>query len=239
MEIRKSKTKSQNHDSKVKSIIKRRKTTSCFSLLVFYFLLTGNAFAGGTPTASEIVKNLQRNYDETNDAVVHFTQTVLLPFSKLSKTTKGTLYLKKGNKYRIETGDNLLVTDGKTTWTYMLASKQVVIDSYRDDKNTINPDKFLLNVPSDYYAVMLTAKQTDEDTAYTLRLTPKSDNSFIRSIKIVVTGSWTVSSAEVSDMNDNQYTYTVNDLKVNPGLPDSEFKFSPPKDAQVVDLRQR
>lgn len=147
MVIQKSKTKSQNHDSKIKTIIKRRKTTSSFSLLVFYFLLTGNAFAGGTPTASEIIKNLQRNYDETNDAVVHFTQTVVLPFSKLSKTIKGTLYLKKGNKYKIETDDNIIVTDGKTTWTYMPASKQVVIDNYRDDKNTINPDKFLPRCP--------------------------------------------------------------------------------------------
>ncbi len=211
---------------------------SCLLILFICFFLAGSAFASGTPTASEIVKNMQRNYDETNDAVVHFTQTVFLPFSKLSKTIKGTLYLKKGNKYKIETDDNVIVTDGKTTWTYMPASKQVVIDNYRDDKNTINPDKFLLNVPSDYYVVLLTAKQTDQDTTYTLRLTPKSDNSFVRSIKIVVTGSWTVSSAELSDMNDNQYTYKVDDLKINPGLADSEFKFSPPKDAQVVDLRQ-
>lgn len=209
------------------------------SLFTVYFLLAPAAIAGGAPTASEIVRNVQENYDRTNNAVVQFTQTVALPLSKLSKTIKGTLYLKKGNKYKIETDDNVIVTDGKTTWSYMPASNQVVIDNYRDDKNTIDPDKFLLNIPSDYYVVLLDAKQTDEDTAYILRLTPKSDNSFIRSIKIVVTGSWTVRSVEVSDMSDNQYTYAVNDLRINTGLPDSEFRFSPPKDSRIVNLRQR
>ena len=121
----------------------------------------------------------------------------------------------------------------------MPATKQVVIDNYRDDKNTINPDKFLLDVPSDYYVVLLSAKQSDEDTSYVLRLTPKSDNSFIRSIKIIVTGSWTIRSAEVTDMNDNEYTYTVDELKINSGLPDSDFEFSPPKGTQTVDLRPR
>ena len=211
--------------------------------LIFYFLLLTPYYllanSGNTPNASEIVKNVQRNYDATNDAVVHFTQTTMLPFSKLTKTTKGIFYLKKGSKYKIETGENTLVTDGKTTWTYMPATRQVVIDNYRDDKNTINPDKFLLDVPSNYYVVLLNAEQTNKDTAYTLRLTPKSDNSFIRSIKIVVTGNWTIRSADVSDMNDNRYIYTVNDLKINTGLPNSDFEFVPPNGTQVVDLRQR
>jgi outer membrane lipoprotein carrier protein len=197
------------------------------------------AFAGETPTASEIVRNVQKNYDETNDAVIHFTQTVVLPISKLSKTTKGVLYFKKGNKYKIESGDNVIVTDGKTIWTYNPTSGQVIVDNYRDDKNTIDPNKFLFNIPSDYYVVLLNAKRTDRDTAYTLRLTPKSDGSFIRSITIVVAGNWAVRSAEVHDINDNKYTYTVNDLKVNSGLPDSEFEFVPPKGARIVDLRQR
>ena len=61
------------------------------------------AFAGDTPTASEIVKNIQENYNQTHDAIIVFTQTVVLPLSKISKTIEGTLYLKKGNRYRIET----------------------------------------------------------------------------------------------------------------------------------------
>jgi len=206
---------------------------SCFLLLA-----SPSAFAGDTPKAAEIVKNIQKNYNQTRDAIIDFSQTVVMPLSKISKTIDGTLYLKKGNKYRIETEDNILVTNGKTTWTYMPASKQVLIDDFREDKNTISPDKFLLNVPSDYYVVLISAKLTDKDTAYVLRLTPKNDNSFIRSIKLTVNGDWTVHSAEISDMNDTQYIYTVKESKINSGLPDSKFEFNPPEGARVVDLRQ-
>ncbi len=208
-------------------------------LIVSLLLAAGVAALAGTPTASEIIKNVQNNYNQTNDAVIQFTQTVVYPLSKISKTIKGALYLKKGNKYRIETGDKVMVTDGKTSWIYMPGSKQVIIDNFRDDKNTVTPDKFLLDVPSDYFAVLLSTQKTDKGNVYTLRLTPKSDNSFIRSIKIVVNADWTVHSAEVSDMNDTRYTYIVDNLKTNSDLPDSEFEFTPPKGAQIVDLRQR
>jgi outer membrane lipoprotein carrier protein len=192
----------------------------------------------GTPTAADIVKNVQDKYSRTEDARINFTQTVLYPLSKVSKTVTGTLLLKKGNMYRINTDDKVMVTDGKTSWVYLPSSQQVLIDNFRNDKNNITPDKFLLNVPADYFAVLLSTKKADSGDVYILRLTPKSDNSFIRSIRLVVTNDWTVSSAEIADMNDTRYTYTVNSLKVNTGLPDSEFEFVPPKGAQVVDLRQ-
>jgi len=224
-------------------LISRFKIRNCSlafaSLLAVYFTAGPHAMAGDKPTASEIVKNIQDNYSRVNDVTMVFTQTVVLPLSKASKTVEGTLYLKKGNKYRIEAEDKTIVTDGKTSWAYLAVSKQVVIDSFRNDKNTISPDKFLLSVPSDYYVVLTSSKLTESDTTYTLRLTPKSDNSFIRSIRLVVSGNWAVRSAEISDMNDTQYTYTVKELKMNSGLPDSEFEFNPPKGTQVVDLRQR
>ena len=191
------------------------------------------------PSAMQIVKNFQDNYNRIEDATIKFTQTVVFPLSKVSRTTSGTLYIKKGNKYRIDTDDKVIVTDGKTSWVYLPQSQQVLIDNFRNDKNTITPEKFLLDVPEDYFAVLLSTNKTSTGNLYVLRLTPRSDNSFIRSITIEIQdSSWTVKSAVISDMNDTRYTYKVESLKTNTGLPNSEFEFVPPKGAQVVDLRQ-
>lgn len=206
-------------------------------ILTLLVLAVAPSFAE-TPTAMQIVKSVQDRYNHIEDATIKFTQTITFPLSKVSRTITGTLYLKKGNKYRIDTKEKVIVTNGKISWVYLPESRQVLIDNFRDDKNTITPDKFLLNVPSDYFAVLLSAKESDKGELYTLRLTPKSDNSFIRSIRIVIDSSWAVRSAEISDMNDTRYTYTVDSLKVNTGIPNSEFEFVPPKGAQVVDLRQ-
>ncbi|MCL5021488.1 MAG: outer membrane lipoprotein chaperone LolA [Bacteroidetes bacterium] len=212
-----------------------RKLTIVFAILMLSAL---PSFAE-PPSAMQIVKNVQDNYNRIEDATIEFTQTVVFPLSKVSRTTSGTLYIKKGNKYRIDTEDKIIVTDGKTSWVYLPQSQQVLIDNFRNDKNTITPEKFLLDVPEDYFAVLLSTNRTSTGNLYVLRLTPKSDNSFIRAITIEIQdSSWTIKSAVISDMNDTRYTYRVESLKTNTGLPNSEFEFVPPKGAQVVDLRQ-
>ncbi len=212
-----------------------RKLTIVFAIL----MLSSLPSLAEPPSAMQIVKNVQDNYNRIEDATIKFTQTVVFPLSKVSRTTSGTLYIKKGNKYRIDTGDKVIVTDGKTSWVYLPQSQQVLIDNFRNDKNTITPEKFLLDVPEDYFAVLLSTNKTTTGNVYVLRLTPKSDNSFIRAITIEIQdSSWTIKNAVISDMNDTRYTYKVESLKTNTGLPNSEFEFVPPKGAQVVDLRQ-
>ena len=50
----------------------------CFFVVAPYQLLAGS----DTPTASKIVKNVQRIYDEMDDAVIHFSQTTMVPLSQ-------------------------------------------------------------------------------------------------------------------------------------------------------------
>ncbi|MGC8594518.1 MAG: outer membrane lipoprotein chaperone LolA [Candidatus Kryptoniota bacterium] len=201
------------------------------------FLATGILFAKSNPTASEIIANVQKKYNQTNDAIIYFTQTVVYPLSKISRTVHGTLFIKKENHYKIVTDEKTIVTDGKTSWIYSPETNQVIIDNFREDENTITPDRFLLNVPSNYFAVLLTTSKDTTGEIYILRLTPKNDNSFIRSIKIWVNSDWTVRRAEVSDINDVRYDYSVEKIRLNTNLSYSEFKFTPPKGVQIVDLR--
>ena len=48
---------------------------------------------------------------------------------------------------------------------------------------------------------------------------------------------WMVRQAEIIDANGKQTTYTVQQVKVNIGLPDARFVFQPPGGTDVVDLR--
>lgn len=200
-------------------------------------LATAVTFAESDPTASEIIANVQKKYNQTSDAIVHFTQTVIYPLSKISKTVHGILFLKRENHYKIVTDEKTIVTDGKTSWVYSPETNQVIVDSFRENENTITPDKLLLDVPLNYFAVLLSTMKDTTGQVYILRLTPKNDNSFIRSIKIWVSSNWTVRRAEVSDMNDVRYIYSVDKIRLNTNMSYSEFKFVPPKGAQIVDLR--
>jgi outer membrane lipoprotein carrier protein len=186
-------------------------------------------------TATEVIEKVQAKYKDIDDAYVKFAQTVKFKISAAEQTYVGTMYLKKKNKYRIETDQQIFVTNGETSWAYSPFNKQVVIDNYHEDKSSLSPEKFLFDYPSDYYSTLL---GKDKAGAYMLKLTPKDDNSFVKTMRVWIdSDEWVIKKVEVTDMNETVTTYSVKDLKLNHGVGDDKFTFVVPKNVQVVDLR--
>lgn len=185
-------------------------------------------------TVKEITDRVQKRYDSITDAVAQFTQQVKFGFSKIEQSFTGTLTMKKPNSYRIESELQTLITDGTTVWAYSPVNKQVLIDHFKENQNSLSPQNFLLNLPSDYYATLL----GKEKKMIVLKLVPKDDQSFVKSLKAwIEEGSWIVRKVEVIDVNDTETTYTVREVQLNAHVKDNAFTFTPPPGTEVVDLR--
>jgi chaperone LolA len=207
-------------------------------LVIPSFLKSDITSANMEITAKEIIEKVQSKYKTIDNITAKFSQKVKFQVSKIEQEYSGALYVKKENKYRIETDQQILITDGKTTWAYSLQNKQVVIDNYKEDKNTLSPDKFLLQYPEDYYSTLLGQEKVVNNQTYILKLTPKNDNSFIKSMKVWVDDNeWFIRKIEWSDINENVTTYIVKKIEINSKMNDDKFNFSPSKDVQVIDLR--
>lgn len=209
-------------------------------LFIIILLFPGSATIAGLKgiSAKEIIEKVQNKYKTINTIIAKFNQKINFKISKIEQVYDGTLYLKKENKYRIETEQQTLITDGKTTWAYSHENKQVVIDNYKEDKNTLSPDKFLLQYPEDYYSTLLGQEKVSNNQTYILKLTPKNDNSFIKSMKVWIDDDeWFIRKVEWSDINDNVTTYIVKKIEINTKMNDDKFQFNPTKDVQVIDLR--
>lgn len=190
------------------------------------------------PDVKEITQKIQRRYETITDATARFSQQVKFGYSKIEQNFSGILMMKKPNRYRIESDHQTLVTDGATVWSYSPVNKQVLVDRYKESQNSLSPEHFLLNLPSNYYASLLGRERVNETSQVTLRLVPKDDQSFVRSMKIwVEEETWVVRKVELVDVNDTQTVYTVHDIRLNSNLPDSTFAFSAPPGTEVVDLR--
>ncbi len=190
-------------------------------------------------TVAEVTERMQRRYEMIDDATAQFTQHVKFGFSNIEQTFSGILTMKKPNKYRIESEHQTLVTDGETVWAYSPVNSQVVVDKYKENRNSISPEQFILNLPDNYYATILGTEKGAEAKVFTLKLVPKDDRSFVRSVKIwVEDGTWEIRKVSVNDVNDTETTYTIKDLKLNTNPRDKSFTFSPPAGTEVVDLRQ-
>jgi outer membrane lipoprotein carrier protein len=206
-----------------------------FGLLFFSGVVVGQP---KEYSVKEITDRMQKKYESIQDASARFTQHVRFGFSKIEQSFAGTLKMKKPNRYRVETEYQTLVTDGTTVWSFSPVNKQVLIDRYKETPDSFTPEQFLLNLPSNYYATLIQPETGSEKSLITLKLVPKDDQSFIKSMKVWVDeGSWVVKKVEMLDVNDTEKTYTVLEIKINTNLRDTTFVFTPPLGTEVVDLR--
>jgi chaperone LolA len=181
---------------------------------------------------------MQNRYEMIDDATASFSKHVKLGFSDIEQTYSGKIMMKKPVKLRMEAENETIVTDGVTVWLYSPVNNQVIVDRYKENQNSISPENFLLNLPQNYYSTLLAIGKENNSRTATVKLVPKDDRSFVKSVKIVVDqGTWNVQSISVLDVNDTETTYTIKDLKLNTNLSDKTFVYTAPPGVEVVDLR--
>ena len=190
-------------------------------------------------SAAEVLEKVEETYANVEDASAEFTQTVSLKYAKIEQTFSGTVMMKKGNKYRIESQEQTIVTDGKTVWAYSPVNKQVLTDSYKENPDAFSPDKFLVGLPKNFRAAFVDDNAANDHAAYNLKLSPKSGVSkYVKSLKVWIDDAdWSVRSVEYIDMNETRTVYSLKDVRFNNGLPDDRFTFVVPEHVEVIDLR--
>ncbi len=218
--------------------------TGVVALLVA-IVLVPCALAGGDDDPNEILSRLQKKYDKIQDATASFTQNVTFGVTKNEQSFNGKFWMKKGNKYHIETEDQTVVTDGKSVWSYSKNTNQVLIDTYHDDPKSFSPDKVLVNVPQQYSATVMSKERTGGHETIVLKLVPKERSSHggestsnLQWMKVWVDrDELLMKRMQILNVSDNLTTYVIEDLKLNTGLADDEFQYKIPHGAEVIDLR--
>jgi chaperone LolA len=213
-------------------------TITLILLALSFVVYTVFVYAAADPTANEVIDKVQAKYKKTNSVIAKYTQTVKFKLTKMEQSYDGTLFLKKEKKYRIETDQQTIITDGVTSWAYSPKTNQVVIDYYKEDKNSISPEKFLIEYPNDYYSSLVGKAKVNNRNTYEMKLTPKAATAFIKSLKVWVdSDDWFIKKIEMIDMNDNTTIYVVNKIESNTEITNDKFQFTPTSETQVIDLR--
>ncbi len=203
-------------------------------LLLFAFL--GMLHAG--QKAEDVLEKVRKRYDAVTDAELRFSQKILFPMTKVEQQSTGTLLIKKKNRYRVEMEDRTLVTDGQTIWSYSPANNQVIIDKFKQDEQSLSPEKILVGTPDNFTATVVGEEKLGDYETTVLKLVPRDEQSFIHSLRLWVDQKeWMIRQVEIIDLSEKQTTYTVLQVRTNIGLPDSRFVYAIPKEADVVDLR--
>ena len=211
-----------------------------FSLRGFFaFLIV--AFIGQTPVRAQqgedALQRLQEKYEAIEALQAEFSQTMSSPYSDAENTFTGQVVL-KDNQYRVETGTQTIVTDGKTTWIYSPGENQVLINDYKEDEATFSLNDFLFNHHDRYKVTGTKAVQLDGEKHLRIHMKPKKQSDFFREMTLWMRDrDDMVTRLEVIDQNNTRLTYTLTDIELDPKVGSQTFSFTPPKEAEVVDLR--
>lgn len=207
-------------------------------LLLLAALLLGSGFSRvQAQSADQIFQRLKAKYDSIASLRAEFSQTMTSSYTDEAATSQGLLIL-QGNRYRVETQGQTLVTDGKVTWVYVPSENQVLINDYVEDETTFSINEFFFNYEDHYKASKVKTARLNGEKHYVLTLTPKRQDAFFKQVTLSMRDrDNVVTQMEVVDVNDTTMTFNLKNIQLNPKLGPNTFKFTPPQNAEVVDLR--
>lgn len=196
-------------------------------------LLAPAAFA---QSGDALLQRLQTRYTSLQGLRAQFTQTMQAQGSA-AQTFSGTLTA-QGNRYRVEAGPQVFVTDGRTTWMFDSRRNQVVVNRYVANQTAFSPTTFFGTASQRFRVTNVATNGTGAARTYTLTLAPRSASEMFQNVTLTMRDADnTVSRVEMRDGNGMTMRYELRNLQINPRIPASTFTFSTPRGAEVVDLR--
>jgi len=207
------------------------------------------ALAGPQATAAhaaspvdEVVERVRATCLRTQDLSAQFHQTATNRALGQVQEASGLFLAKRPGMMRWayeKPEARLFVTDGKTLWVYSPSEKQVVVQDIASALTSRLPLSFLTgncNLSTDFtIALVENAGTRGLPTTRVLDLKPKQPEAGIaRMLLEVTTKGYTVEKTTLFDAYGNTTTITLTQLKLNTGLDDQQFRFTPPPGITVV-----
>ncbi|MBD1207728.1 MAG: outer membrane lipoprotein carrier protein LolA [Ignavibacteria bacterium] len=204
--------------------------THFFALFSTVLLFGTVAFAPAQtlPSADEVFTAAQKKYADGASMRIKFVMK--------SEDIRGSLALKRGNKYILELSGRTIICNGKTVWNYDVAQKKVVMSDFRDNPDNISPERIFLNFPRNYKPA-LTIEKSSNDFLLTLAPAKARDQiSDMQRVGLRLSREMRLKAVAIFD-GSALHEWDITDIKPDAGLADSVFEWKPPQGVQIIDLR--
>lgn len=204
-------------------------------------LLAASAAKAG-PDVDEVVARVEAICAKTQDLSARFRQTVTNRSLGAVREGGGSFMLKRPGKVRWEyekPEPRLFVTDGKTLWDYSPVDKQARAQALDEVFSSRLPLAFLAGdcqLRRDFAITAVDNAATRGSASFMiLDLKPRRPEAGIARMLLEVNlQGYTVEKTTLFDAVGNTTVIGLTDLKLNSGLSDRQFLFTPPAGVTVV-----
>lgn len=189
------------------------------------------------PDAVRAAELLQDRYSSLVSMRARFVHTMRSDFLDASERYSGTLVF-ENEKYRVETGNQTIVTDGVVTWVHNISENQVLINDYDADESTFSLTEILRAFDREYDAVSVETTTDDDMPHRILELVPRDVFTDYRSVHLWIRDTdGLVTRMKLVDLNDAVLEFDLSDIAFNPPVDPTTFSFEAPGGTEIVDLR--
>lgn len=194
------------------------------------------------PKAVAILDKVNKKYAAYKSMQIELTLTIQDGAYKEVQKGKVTV---KGNKFKIESRDQEIVSDGKTNWVYLKNNGDLQISNPEPDDMPIfsSPDKLLKSYEKDFISGLIGEFKEGNRMIYRIEFKPKSRRSEYSKVRVTIDKKTkSILKIKVFEKNNTHYTIKVTRLVKNVTLKDSFFKFDARKrgikEDKIIDLRE-
>ena len=199
-----------------------------FSVFLFSILCATSAHAEAIAKLKDFVAN-------THSAQAEFTQTLLDKNGKKIQSASGTMQFVRPGKFRwkyLKPYEQLMVGDGAKFWLYDVDLNQVTVKKL--DAALGSSPAALLSGNNEIEKSFVLKEVGERDGLEWLQATPKNAESNFESIRMGFNAESVLVAMELHDAFGHNTVLRFVNLKRNPQLAPSLFKFEPPKGADVL-----
>ncbi len=209
-----------------------------FSIVALFLFSIAGVQAQSKKQAEKLLESVIGKIASYKNFEAELSYTMVNTEMNIDEKKTGKIFV-SGDKYRIEMSGQIIISDGKTLWTYLEDSQEVMVSNLEDNDESISPTKILTSYNKDYDA------RFDKDANYKnsnlklIILKPSKGKNFEKMSVLVNEKKMMLENFSVYDQNGNVFTYHIIDLKPNVKLPADTFTFDTKKypDVEVVDMR--
>lgn len=216
--------------------------TTRFIFIVLLALTTSVHTAQGQydEKARGILDEMSEKYQQMNTYESDIRYTLNNPAASLSEEFKGEITV-QGNKFRLLLGDQEIISDGETTWTYLREVNEVNVDDYRPNEGDLSPSKIYDAYKRGFKYVYLKEDEVNGQAVHVIDLLPENDNNQFYRIRLYIgQNNRMLEKWEVYDRSGSTFTYFLDNFNPDVTVPDDYFTFKEKdhKGVEVIDLRE-
>lgn len=193
------------------------------------------------PEAKKVLDKIRKKYDAYKTVEAAFSLTIEVP-GKDTEVQKGSI-AQAGEQFRLDMDDQVIISDGKSTWVYLKKNNEVQINDAEPGGQSefMTPKELLRRYQKGDFLYAITEKTTVGGKLLThIEFKPKNRNSDYSKLRVSVDAkALTIESIKAFAKDGSRYTFKITRLSPNKTLSADYFVFDAKKypGVHVEDLR--